>query len=151
MIRKADIRDVPGIRKFLAGFQDDPLPRTLAYLYEHLRDYWIWELPVWRSYAIGGVASLHICWDGWAEIRSLAVDPDVQGQGIGSKLVERCLSEAETLRMKNVFVLCRGPEFFRRFGFHEIKKESLPVRIWADCVNCPKYPDCDEIPMRRVL
>ena len=39
------------------------------------------------------------------------------------------------------------PAFFQRLGFAEIDKGELPHKVWADCVNCPKFPDCDEIPL----
>ena len=29
-------------------------------------------------------------------------------------------------------------------GFRELPKDELPHKIWADCINCPKFPDCDE-------
>jgi amino-acid N-acetyltransferase len=146
MIRKAKINEVPAIREFLLYFNEELLPRSLAYLYEHLRDYFIAE-----AYSnIVGVSALHICWDGWGEIRSLAVAPAHQDQGIGSRLVENCLEEAKVLGIKQVFVLCRVAEFFYKLGFKEIKKEELPVRIWADCVPCHKFP-CDEIPMLLML
>ena len=30
---------------------------------------------------------------------------------------------------------------------HEVDKGVLPQKIWADCVHCAKYPDCDETAM----
>ena len=37
-----------------------------------------------------------------------------------------------------------GPEFFEKAGFGEVEKAVLPHKIWADCLKCPKFPDCDE-------
>jgi amino-acid N-acetyltransferase len=34
-------------------------------------------------------------------------------------------------------------------GFEVIEKSELPQKIWGDCVQCPKFPDCDEIAMAR--
>ena len=28
-----------------------------------------------------------------------------------------------------------------------VSREDLLPIVWADCVNCVKFPDCDEIPM----
>ena len=39
------------------------------------------------------------------------------------------------------------PEFFQRFGFRLVSREELLPIVWADCVNCVKFPDCDEVPM----
>jgi amino-acid N-acetyltransferase len=146
MIRKAKINEVPEIRRFLVEFSQDGgiLPRTLADLYGQLRDYYVYRQghgPIW------GIAALHICWAGLGEIRSVAVAPAHRGQGIASRLVETCLHEARTIGLSEVFLLTLVPEFFQRFGFRIVSREDLLPIVWADCVNCVKFPDCDEIPM----
>jgi len=88
---------------------------------------------------------LSICWEDLAEVRSLAVAPGQQGKGIGRKIVEMCLSEATELGLKRVFALTYQPIFFKTMGFFDIEKSELPQKIWGDCINCVKYPDCDEL------
>ena len=61
------------------------------------------------------------------------------------------LEEARSLGLKQIFVLTDCLDFFRRLGFKEFPREQLHPRIWADCVKCLKYPDCDEIPMMLEL
>ena len=147
-IRKAVIRDVPDIHKILNHYaeKDLLLPRSLSALYDHLRDYFVLadKKP---GHPIKGVCGLGICWEDLAEIRSLAVTADQQGKGSGTRLVEMCLKEAENLGLKKVFVLTYVPDFFKRLGFREVNKSVLPHKIWADCLNCPKFPDCDETAM----
>jgi len=94
-----------------------------------------------------GTCTLCISWEDLGEIRSLAVVEEAQGRGLGSKLVEACLAEAVELGLSRVFVLTLTREFFSRFGFRDIEKSQLPHKIWADCIHCPKFPDCDEIAM----
>lgn len=146
MIRKAKIHEVPEIRRFLAEFSLDGgiLPRTLADLYGQLRDYLVFRED--RGPIIG-VAALHICWAGLGEIRSVAVSPEHRGRGIGSRLVKICLGEARDLGLSEVFLLTLVPDFFKPFGFKVVSREELLPIVWADCVNCVKFPDCDEIPM----
>ncbi len=146
MIRKAKIHEVPEIRRFLAEFSLDGgiLPRTLADLYGQLRDYLVFRED--RSPIIG-VAALHVCWAGLGEIRSVAVSPEHRGRGIGSRLVKICLGEARDLGLSEVFLLTLVPDFFKPFGFKVVSREELLPIVWADCVNCVKFPDCDEIPM----
>jgi len=146
MVRKAQIKEVPEIRRFLAEFALDGsiLPRTLADLYGQLRDYFVYRE---EQGALLGVAALHVCWAGLGEIRSLAVLPEHQRRGIGSQLVQTCLSEARTLGLDEIFLLTLRPEFFQRFGFRVVSREDLLPIVWADCVNCLKFPDCDEVPM----
>jgi amino-acid N-acetyltransferase len=150
MIRKAKIQEVPEIRRFLVEFSQDGgiLPRTLADLYGQLRDYYVYRED---QGPILGIAALHICWAGLGEIRSVAVLPSHRKQGIASRLVETCLQEARTIGLSEIFLLTMRPDFFQRFGFKLVSREDLLPIVWADCVNCVKFPDCDEVPMHLDL
>jgi len=147
MIRKALISDVKDIRRLLRLYANQGilLLRTMGELYSHIRDYYVYqEAP---GGPILGVAALHVCWEGLGEVRSVAVLEEYKGQGIGTRLVEACLSEAVTLGLERVFVLTYQTQFFGRFGFQVVDKNVLPHIVWADCVKCPKFPECDEIAM----
>lgn len=146
MIRKAKIQEVPEIRRMLVEFSKigEVLPRTLANLYSQVRDYSVYRED---EGPLIGVAALHISWDGLGEIRSVAVTAGHQGQGVGSRLIRSCLEEARQLGLRQIFVLTASPEYFARFGFRPFPRENLPPIVWADCVECLKFPDCDEIPM----
>jgi amino-acid N-acetyltransferase len=87
---------------------------------------------------------MHICWEDLAEIRSLVVREPFRRQGIGRRLVEACVSEAVTLGLYRVFALTYQAQFFERLGFHQVDKATLPHKIWADCIKCVKFPECDE-------
>lgn len=153
MIRKAKIQDVKRIHAILTHYANQSLllPRSLSELYAHLRDFYVIGNDQEKGLPLLGVCALSVSWEGLGEIRSLAVVDDGKGRGLGSQLVHECLSEADRLGLKNVFVLTLIKEFFARFGFQEIEKSQLPHKIWADCINCPKFPDCDEIAMILTL
>ena len=142
-IRKAKIGDIKSVHGLLSHFAEKGLllPRSLSDLYDHLRDYAVIENG---DAEIVAVAALHVCWEDLAEIRSLAVREDFQGGGIGKSLVEYCISDAITLGIYRIFTLTYQPEFFKKLGFKEVDKSVLPHKIWADCVKCPKFPECDE-------
>jgi amino-acid N-acetyltransferase len=142
MIRKATIMDVKAIQSLVNNYADSGqmLPRTLNELYEHLRDFHVYE----DNGSLVGVCALHVSWDRLAEIRSLAVRQDRLKRGIGTELVRQCLEEAAELRVERVFVLTYQSGFFRKLGFAEVDKKELPHKIWTDCLNCVKFPDCDE-------
>ena len=142
MIRKATISDVKQIQSLINTYADtgQMLPRTLNDLYENLRDFSVFD----EGGALVGVCALHISWDGLAELRSLAVRQDRMGKGIGRTLVRGCLSEAERIGARQVFVLTYQSSFFRKLGFGEVDKKELPHKIWTDCLNCVKFPNCDE-------
>ncbi len=145
MIRKAIIQDIKPIHRLLGHYADQGLllPRALSELYDHLRDFFVIEDKS-QGDSIVAVCALGICWEDLAEIRSLAVAENQQGKRLGSQLVEAGLEEAKSLGLKNVFALTYIPGFFSRFGFMEVEKSVLPHKIWADCLKCPKFPDCDE-------
>ena len=149
MIRKAKIKDIKPMQNLINYFakQDLMLPRSLNELYENLRDYWVAD----ENNKIVGCCGLRICWDNLAEIKSLAVLRQKQGKGIGENLVRACLNEAKELGAKNIFVLTYKPGYFKKFGFQRIKHADLPHKIWLDCINCPKFPGCEEVAMIKKI
>ena len=148
MIRKAVIGDIKPIHKLLGYYGDRGLllPRSLSELYDHLRDFFVVEENRQES-TILGVCALGICWENMAEIKSLAVAEDQQGKKLGLQLVETCLKEASAIGLKKVFTLTYTTGFFSKLGFKEVEKSVLPHKVWADCLKCPKFPDCDEVAM----
>jgi amino-acid N-acetyltransferase len=142
MIRPARIPDARIIHQLLLTYAKEGqlLGRSLAAIYDSIRDFYIYE----EDGKILGIGALAICWEDLAEVRSLAVVPGQHGKGIGRKIVERCLQEARDLGIKRVFALTYQPEFFQKLGFAEIDKSQLPQKVWGDCINCVKFPDCDE-------
>lgn len=141
-IRKARISDLKRVHSLINAFakQEQMIPRSLNDLYETLRDFVVCEIEG----DICGVCALHIMWEDLAEIRSLAVAEEFHNRGIGRKLVKLCLKEAKDLGLKRIFALTYQPEFFKRLGFSDIDKSSLPQKIWGDCLRCHKFPECDE-------
>ncbi len=149
IIRKAKISDAATMHKLIQHYakEDLMLPRPLMGIYENIRDYFVAE----KDRTLVGCCALHICWKDLAEIKSLAVKPRHTGGGIGTLLVKQALEEAVNISIKKVFCLTYIPKFFRKFGFRKIEKKYLPHKIWNECINCPKFPNCDEIPMLKCL
>ncbi|MEA2061747.1 MAG: N-acetyltransferase [Thermodesulfobacteriota bacterium] len=149
MIRKAMIYDVKPIHALLQHYSSkgELLARPLSKLYDHLRDFWVYE----EAGDILGCCALQFCWEDLAEIRSLAVWEKAAHKGIGTLLVDRCVQEALVFQIKSLFTLTYRPEFFKRFDFSVIDRSELPLKIWADCILCVNFPDCDEIAMIKPL
>ena len=145
MLRKAQISDVKEIQKLLTFFasRGDMLSRSLAELYEAIRDFYIVE----EDGRLLGTAALHIVWEDLAEVRSVAVYEDAGRKGVGTELVQACIDEARLLGLKRIFCLTYKPNFFGKFGFRIVDKSELPHKVWGDCMKCVKFPDCDEIAM----
>lgn len=145
LVRKARTLDVPVMQKLLMEFARDGrlLARSLSELYTNLRDMFVAVDAT--TCALVGCCSLHIIWENLAEIRSLAVIKDWQGKGVGRVLVGACVDEARELGIGRLFTLTYETAFFERVGFQVVDKNIFPQKIWADCLHCPKFPDCDEI------
>jgi amino-acid N-acetyltransferase len=141
-----DIKKIYNMLQYFAD-KDLLLGRSLSSLYDQLRDFSVFvekteEGPEQDN--LVGVCALHICWDNLAEIRSLAVTEEHQRKGVGRQLVDRALAEAESYGITKVFTLTYQPDFFRKLGFRDIDKSELPHKVWSDCVQCSKFPDCNE-------
>jgi amino-acid N-acetyltransferase len=141
--------DVKKIHKLLQYFADKDLllGRSLSSLYDQLKDFSVYVEKVEDDQDLEelvGVCAFHICWDNLAEIRSLAVAEGYQGKGVGQQLVDKALTEADSYGITKVFTLTYQPEFFRKLGFKDIDKAELPHKVWSDCINCSKFPDCNE-------
>jgi N-acetylglutamate synthase-like GNAT family acetyltransferase len=77
-----------------------------------------------------------------AEIRSLAVGPELRGKRAGSKLLEFALAEARRRGIARVFAVTHAPEFFARQGFEPTSRHTLTEKVERDCVECPKRRSC---------
>jgi amino-acid N-acetyltransferase len=158
-IWKAQIRDVEEILELVNVFANSNLmlPRGPQYLYENIRDFVIASdrnVPVYSLtetrevlHLIVACGSLHVLWEDIAEVRALAIHPDYQHLGLGSKLVQFMKHEARQLGIKRLFTFTLTEDFFKTLGFKKIKRNSLPPKVWGECSRCPKYFQCDEIGM----
>lgn len=149
MIRRATLRDVKSIHRLIAEQAQSGhiLARAMSELYSQVKDFIVSEDD--GSEEIVGCGALQIVWEDLAEIRSLAVQTEYQGQGVGTALIEALLEESGQMGVSKVFVLTYRPELFQRLGFALMDKSLLPHKIWADCIRCTKFPECDEIALVR--
>ncbi len=149
MMRKAKISDVKEIQKLINQYakSGEMLPRSLNQIYEQLQNFYVVEL----SGKIAGCCELFITWEDLAEVKALAVAPAYKGKGLGSALVKKCISTAKQLGVKKVFALTFKPNFFLKLGFKIVSKEVMPHKIWFECVKCPLFPDCNEVPVMKEI
>lgn len=121
------------------------LPKSYSTLYEILPEFVV-AVEV-KSGKVAGCGALHCTWAELAEIRSLAVSKDFQRRGIGGEIVKLLLEDGKKLGVKKFFTLTYNTDFFASVGFQIVPKETLPQKIWMDCINCPHFPNCQEIAM----
>ncbi|RJE48301.1 MULTISPECIES: N-acetyltransferase [unclassified Dehalobacter] len=135
----SDVEDIINLINYYAE-QGLMLPRTRSALYEGIRE----VIVAVEDDRIVGTGALHITWDDLAEIRALAVDESYRGKGLGRKIVELLLEEAKELHCPKVFTLTYQVDFFKHMGFEITEKDSMPHKVWKECINCVKFPNCDE-------
>ena len=145
MIRKATLEEIKAIHRLVSDQAKlgHILPRAISDLYVQVRDFSV--IADEETGEIIGCGALQIVWEDLAEIRSLAVQTFHQYRGIGTQLVEALLEESRGMGINQVFVLTYRPRLFERLGFAHMDKSLLPHKIWADCLRCTKFPECDEI------
>jgi amino-acid N-acetyltransferase len=123
------------------------LPRTLLSVYENIRDFHVAA----EGERVLGCSALHFTWGDMAEVRSLAVDETAGKRGIGRALVEANIAEAKEHGLVQVYAFTYVTDFFSKLGFRVVPHESMPRKVWMDCVNCHKFNCCDEVAMVRDL
>ena len=149
MIRKATTADVKAMHKIINEYasQNRMLARSLYDLYEHIRDFHVYV----ENNEVKGCCALHVVWEDLAEVKALAVASDCTAKGIGKQLVLSCLAEAKSITISRVFALTYVDKFFLKLGFELTSRDALPHKVWSECINCPKFPDCDEIAVIKNL
>lgn len=149
MLRPARLTDVPVIQEIINSHAEvgKMLFKSYAQLYEALRDFAVYEVQTEQGPRVVGCVATTIIWADLAEVRSLAVDKEYIGKGIGKQLVNWCIDEARQLGIRKLMSLTYEQRFFEKLGFVVVDKDTLPLKVWTDCVKCPKRDGCDEIAM----
>jgi amino-acid N-acetyltransferase len=148
-VRKARMCDIGPILELINGYavKGIMLPRTELELSEHIRDFSV----VLTGGRLLGCGALHFYTPTFGEIRSLAVDESAKTHGVGRRVVERLVEEAQQYELDGVFAFTYVVDFFKKVGFHEVERGVLPLKAWKDCLRCPKFQCCDEIAVVRIL
>jgi amino-acid N-acetyltransferase len=148
-LRRATMRDVEPMMDLINGLAAEGLmlPRSPASIVEKLRDFIV--ATVDGEFA--GCGALAIIWTDIAEVRSIAVDPRFQKLGLGRRLAEFLIDEAEDLGIARVMAFTYVTGFFQKLGFEVVEHESLPHKVFTDCLKCPKFHKCDEVAVVKEL
>lgn len=148
-VRKAAMRDIPKMLELINGYAANGimLPRTEFEMSENIRDFSV----AWDGDILMGCGALHFYTPTTAEVRSLAVRPEVKQHGVGRALVEALEQEANENDLGAIFAFTYAPVFFRKLGFGEVERGELPLKAWKDCLRCSKFQNCDEIAVLKRL
>jgi amino-acid N-acetyltransferase len=149
LIRKAKYEDAEAIQNLILLFTENGqmLYRSLPEIQQNIHTF----LVCAQDDQLMGVCSLKYGWDQFVEIRSLAVHPRFNRQGIGTALVRECVEYALAANSQVLFVLTYAAPLFTKLGFEVVDKSTLPMKIWNDCQACLHRDNCDETAMTLSL
>jgi amino-acid N-acetyltransferase len=148
-VRKAAIRDIGNILELINIYaaQGIMLPRTEFEMSENIRDFSV----AYDGNHLVGCGALHFYTPTTAEVRSLAVRPEIKQHGVGRTIVEALEEEARENDLAAIFAFTYSPGFFRKLGFDQVERGELPLKVWKDCLRCSKFEHCDEIAVLKRL
>lgn len=151
--RHAIIPDVNGMSTLINEFATARimLARGPLYLYQSIQDYMVITGEIEGQEVVVACGGLHVLWEDFAEIRSVAVHPALQNRGLGAMLVKSLTKNAVRLGVKRLFVFTLAPDFFYAQKFEEMPRDDIPPVVWAECSKCPKFYKCDEIGMIKYI
>jgi amino-acid N-acetyltransferase len=149
VVRKATLRDIPALLQLINGYAAEGimLPRTEFEISENIRDFTV----AYAGSQLLGCGALHFYTPVSGEVRSLAVAPHRKASGIGRLLVEALENEANDNDLHAIFAFTYVPDFFRKLGFYQVDRGLLPLKVWKDCLTCPKFECCDETAVIKTL
>jgi len=155
-IRNAGFRDVATIYNLIKDNPNELVPRSMNDIAQNTDRFLIAEV----AGRVAGIASWFILPEiGKAEhpsveIKSLAVDKDHRGLGLGKALVQAAIERIGILQPEQIIVLTFTPEFFGKLGFKVVPKETLMHKLYTGCLNCSKYDSpftCPEVAMSMTI
>ena len=144
-IRSAEQSDIETMARIIGHYASEGLmlPRSHAALAEAIPHYVVADLDG----KVIGCGGLEPYSSSVAEIYGLATTHGNAPKGTGRAIVRALIERAKTDNISQVFALTLAPGFFQRMGFRTVEHKDLPMKVWRDCVACPKFGNCDEIAM----
>lgn len=136
-VRPARPSDVRHIRALVEPYAQRRIlveKEAVAY-YESVQEFVVAETGPADQPRVVGCGALHVMWEDLAEIRTLAVAPEMHGSGLGHALVDELLDRARALGLRRVFCLTFEVDFFVRHGFHEIEGTPVDPAVYAELLR----------------
>jgi amino-acid N-acetyltransferase len=134
IVRRARTGDVRGIRRLIDDYSGERrlLSKATVAIYEDVPEF---RVAITPDGTVVGCGAVHVLWEDLAEIRTVAVDRNHLGKGIGHRIVGALLDDARELGVKRVFVLTFESKFFASFGFKEIDGAPVPPAVYEQLLR----------------
>ena len=140
----AEIDDISSLLEEYAQM-GNLLPRTRQDIADNIDNFWILRDNQSNNEPAIACGALEQFTDELIEIRSLVVNPNIQGSGLGRILVNELINAARERGAKRLMALTYSVGFFEKLDFKVVEKDIFPEKIWSICVNCYKFKNCDEV------
>jgi amino-acid N-acetyltransferase len=133
-IRRARTGDVPTISRLVSGYADERilLNKERVTYYENVQEF---RVAVDEADQVIGCGALHVLWEDLAEVRTLAVEQDWHGRGVGHALLDKLLHVADRLGIPRLFCLTFEVDFFAKHGFREIEGTPVQPEVYAELLR----------------
>ncbi len=141
-VRNAVAGDIDSIYRIIDSYAEEGvlLSRSIDDIHDNLHNFLVADIHG----AVAGVITFYDYGDHLKEVRSLAVAKKYLRRGIGSALLHRLIAKLTGGNNPKIFVLTYTPAFFEKNGFSAINMDTLPEKIWKDCINCTRQETCNE-------
>ncbi|MBH0008351.1 amino-acid N-acetyltransferase [Salinibacterium sp. SWN1162] len=148
-IRPARTHDVPAIQSLIEPLVNERilLGKDLVVFYEAVQEFRVAVAP---DGSVIGCGALHVMWHDLAEVRTLAVDTDWLGKGVGHGLMDHIEADARTLGLDRLFCLTFETAFFERHGFEPVEEEIVDPTVFAQLALSPDEGVAEFLDLSRV-
>jgi amino-acid N-acetyltransferase len=148
-VRRARTSDVAGIKELVEPLVQRRilLGKETVVFYEAVQEFRVAEDADGR---LIGCGALHVMWQDLAEVRTLAVDADWIGRGVGRALLQRLEADARELGLSRLFCLTFEVPFFSRNGFEDMGTETVDPSVYAELVRSPDEGVAEFLDLARV-
>ncbi len=149
-IRRARTADVRELRRLLDSYVRDRilLDKATVTLYEDIQEFWVAERD--EDAAVVACGALHVMWEDLAEVRTLAVAPELRGLGVGHQLLAKLLQTARWLGVRRIFCLTFEVDFFAKHGFVEIGETPVDGDVFGELLRSKDEGVAEFLDLERV-
>ena len=133
VVRRARTPDVRAIRSLVEPMTSSRriVTKDAVAYYEAVHEFRVVEV----GGNVVGCGALHVMWEDLAEVRTVAVRPDLKGQGLGSAVLVELIQDARDLGVERVFCLTFETSFFGRHGFQRIDGQAVEPDVYAELLR----------------
>jgi amino-acid N-acetyltransferase len=149
-IRRARTVDVPAVRGLLDSYVRGGilLDKATVTLYEDIQEFWVAERD--EDARVVACGALHVMWEDLAEVRTLAVAPELHGHGVGHRLLTKLLDTARWLGVRRIFCLTFEVDFFAKHGFVEIGETPVDRDVFGELLRSNDEGVAEFLDLERV-